>query len=121
MPFVKDDPRINRSGRPTDDERFAKKTNRELRQRELLLLLRKFKPHVASAVMRAVDVMDDKEAAHQNQLKAATIILDNYRKLVIDLYGDDVDGDEEGVPVQEENKPIFSMKVVDFTKQDTEE
>ena len=115
MPFEKNDPNINRKGRPIP-ERLEKPTRKQLKDRELLSLLRKLKPHVANAVMRAANIMDNKDAAHQNQLKAATIILDAYRKLNLDLYGDDVDGSEEGEPIQQDNKPLFSLTVVDSTK-----
>ena len=42
--------------------------------------------------MTAADIMKNKEATHQNQLKAAVILLNAYRELVIDPYGKDVDG-----------------------------
>lgn len=103
------DPRINVAGRKprAPDE---KPTNRELRERELLMLLRKIKPHVAEAIMQAAKIMKNADAAHQNQLKAATILLDNYRRLTLDLY----EGEEEveAPEIQAQNKPVFSLKVI---------
>lgn len=117
MPFVKGDKRINRMGRPTlaekmiqDQENGKAVSRRALMDRELLLLLRKLKPHVAESVLTASGIMQNEEASHQNKLKAAVIILDAYRKLVIDVYGTEVD--EEPEEIQQNNAPVFSLKVV---------
>lgn len=104
------DPRINIAGRKPRGLDELKPTNRDLRERELLMLLRKIKPHVAEAIMQAAKIMKNADAAHQNQLKAATILLDNYRRLTLDLY----DGEEEveATEIQAQNKPVFSLKVI---------
>ncbi len=85
-------------------------SRRALMDRELLLLLRKLRPHVADSVLTAAGIMQNEEASHQNKLKASTIILDAYRKLVIDVYGTEVDEDPE--EIQQNNAPVFSLKVV---------
>ena len=54
--------------------------------------------------------MKNEEASHQNQLKAATVLLDNYRKLTLDLYDGDAEG--EGTEVQEGNQAVFSLKML---------
>lgn len=104
----------NPAGRPKNSERENKPTNRELKERELLMLLRKIKPHVAEAIMSAAKIMKNEEASHQNQLKAATILLDNYRRLTLDLYdGDEEKLEQEGTEVQQQNSgPVFSLKIV---------
>ncbi len=104
------DPRINIAGRKPRGLDELKPTNRDLRERELLMLLRKIKPHVAEAIMQAAKIMKNADAAHQNQLKAATILLDNYRRLTLDLY----DGEEEveATEIQAQNKPVFSLKMI---------
>lgn len=102
------------AGRPKNSERENKPTNRELKERELLMLLRKIKPHVAEAIMSAAKIMKNEEASHQNQLKAATILLDNYRRLTLDLYdGDEEKLEQEGTEVQQSNAPILSLRIVD--------
>lgn len=101
----------NARGRPTAEERAKKFTKRELKDRELLMVLRKIRPHIADSIIAASDIMKNKEALDANKLKAATILLDNYRKLVIDLYG--VDEEAGGEEIQQENRPIFSLKVVE--------
>lgn len=104
------DPRINRNGRPKKIDLLEKKTNRELKEKELLMLLRKIKPHVSEAIIQAARIMKNEEASHQNQLKAATVLLDNYRKLTLDLYDGDAEG--EGTEVQEGNQAVFSLKML---------
>ena len=117
MPFVKGDKNINRNGRPTIEDRALddKPTRRQLKDKELLTLLRKIKPHMSDAILKSVHIMQDNSAAHQNQLRAATMILDLYRKLVMDLYDGEVPEDEdENVPeIQRTNpKATFSLTVV---------
>jgi hypothetical protein len=102
----------NTAGRPRRDSILDKPTNRELKEKELVLLLRKIKPHVAEAILQAANIMKNSEASHQNQLKAATILLDNYRRLTLDMYDGEDKADEEGLEVQQNNAPIFSLKVV---------
>jgi hypothetical protein len=104
------DSRINRNGRPKKIDLLDKKTNRELKEKELLMLLRKIKPHVSEAIVQAARIMKNEEASHQNQLKAATVLLDNYRKLTLDLY--DGDQEAEGTEVQE-NAPSFSLTLLE--------
>ena len=102
----------NPNGRPKKESIFDKPTNRELKERELVMLLRKIKPHVAEAIMQAANIMKNDEASHQNQLKAATILLDNYRRLTLDMYDGEEQAEEAGVEVQQNNAAIFSLKVV---------
>lgn len=102
----------NPNGRPRKENITDKPTNRELKERELVMLLRKIKPHVAEAIMQAAAIMKNQEASHQNQLKAATILLDNYRRLTLDMYDGEEQADEAGVEVQQNNAAIFSLKVV---------
>jgi hypothetical protein len=102
----------NPNGRPKKQNLLDKPTNRELKERELVMLLRKIKPHVAEAIMQAADIMKNKEASHQNQLKAATILLDNYRRLTLDMYDGEDQAEEAGIEVQQNNAAVFSLKVV---------
>lgn len=102
---------INKKGRPAAPK-GEKPTNRELRERELLMLLRKIKPHVADSVMQAAKIMKNNDASHANVLKACTILMDAYRRLTLDLYEGD-DPDAEGTEIQEQNNmPVFSLKVL---------
>lgn len=104
------DPNINTQGRIKTDT--PKLTNRQLREREMLSLLRKLKPLVADSINTAAKIMGDPDANHQNQLKAAVIILDNYKDMVGDLYSETYD-DEAAEEIQQQNVPMFSLKVVE--------
>jgi hypothetical protein len=102
----------NLAGRPKKPHVLDKPTNRDLKERELVMLLRKIKPHIAEAIVQAASIMKNSEASHQNQLKAATILLDNYRRLTLDMYdGEDV-AEDEGTEVQQNNAPVFSLRVI---------
>ncbi len=103
----------NPAGRPKRDKLLDKPTNRELKERELIMLLRKIKPHVADAIVQAAKILKNEEATHQNQLKAAAMLLENYRRLSLDLYGGEDVADEEGTEVQQNNPAtVFSLKVI---------
>lgn len=116
MPFAKGDKNINRKGRPTiEDQVEDKPTRRQLKDKELLTLLRKIKPYMSDAILKSVQIMQDDKAAHQNQLRAAVTILDLYRKLVLDMYDGEVPEDAEDNPpeIQRTNpKATFSLTVV---------
>lgn len=114
---------INTKGRPvkSPDEVLVKPTNKELKNRELLLLLRKLKPHVADAVMTAVTVMQ-KSDSDQNKLKASQMILQNFHKLTLDLYsGADVDANDDGEEIQKKSGPVFSLKMLPDNEGEAEE
>ena len=105
------DPRINTAGRIKSDKVVTK---RSIRDRELLGLLRKIKPHLSESIMTAASIMKNKEASHMNQLRAATVLLQAYRELVNDAYNGE-DPEEEGTEVQP-NTPIFSLRMINNDK-----
>lgn len=110
---------INRKGRPRTVS-LPKRTNREIRQDELMTLLRKLKPIQSKAIQSAVKVLDSSEAADANKLKASALIIQTYRQLLLDTfdYRYDDEGSEE---VQEKNVPLFSLKVLNQEDLDSEE
>lgn len=103
----------NYKGRPKKETSLLDKpTNRQLKERELIMLLRRIKPHVAEAIVQAASIMKNEEASHQNQLKAATILLDNYRRLTLDMYDTEDADSEASLEIQQQNAPVFSLKVI---------
>ena len=102
------DPRINVEGRK---KATRKLTRREIRENELLSILRKIKPHVSESIMTAAKIMKSDQAQDSNKLKAAVVLLNAYRDIVGDVYNG-VDVDEEGTEVQE-SAPVFSLKIVE--------
>ena len=111
MAFQKNDPRINRAGRkPNDPDKV--KTKREIRDSELLSLLRKIKPHLSDSIVTAAKIMKNDQAADTSRLKAAVILLDAYKELVNDVYNGE-DQEDEGLEVQpQSNQPVFSLKMI---------
>ena len=105
------DPAINKLGRIRG---VKEKSRREIRETELLSLIRRVRPHLSESIMTAATIMKDKTAAHANQLKAAVILLNAYKELVNDLYAGG-DEDEEGVEVQS-NTPTFSLRMINEDK-----
>lgn len=99
------DPRINTKGRIKSDREL---TGRELRQRELIGLVRKLKPHLALSISEVVRILGNKEAADSNKLKAASLLIQHYQSLVKDIYDVDEDTPEEIQP----NGPAFSLTML---------
>ena len=103
------DPAINTKGRVRGEREPSR---REIRDRELLGLLRKIKPHMSESIMKAASIMKNEEASHANQLKAAVILLGAYRELVKDVYDVEEQEDEIVPVIQENNSPVFSLTVL---------
>jgi hypothetical protein len=110
MPFVKGDPNIKKVAEPKEKKKLSR---REIREKDLLNLLRKFRPHVSEAILTASRVMKAPTSTEAGKLKAAVIILDNYKELVDNVY-DGEDADESGEEIQEQKQStVFSLRVVD--------
>lgn len=89
---------------------------REKRNREMLALLRRVKPHVASAVSTAAAILNKPTAADNTRLKAAEVMLKLYRELVTDLY-DGAEGEEELVD-DINPAPVFSLHMIESKPND---
>ena len=97
---------INRQGRP----RQEKMTRRQVKDQELLSILRKIKPHLSDSIMTAATIMKNDKAMDSNRLKAAVILLNAYKELVGDVYnGEEVDDET----FENTSAPVFSLKVVE--------
>jgi len=103
---------INLKGRPHKLPQLTKMSNRELRSKELMNLCRKLRPYQTKAVQAIVHILDDPAASDQNKLKAAVFISEFYKGLVKDLYDYRYD-EEQGKEIQEDNAPVFSLKMID--------
>ena len=107
---------INTAGRKkkTDEDRDKeKKSNRVLRQEELLSLVRKFKPIQTKAIQAAVKILDNNESNDASKLRAAALLIETHRALLKDLY--DYRYDEEPAEAITEDPPMpkFSLKMIE--------
>ena len=99
---------INLKGRSKNVE---KKSNKELRMSAMLQLTRMLRPHLGKAVMTAAKIVDNSESTDQNKLKAAAFLVGLYKDVLRDAYDPKYD-EEEGEKIQEDNTPVFSLKVI---------
>lgn len=102
----------NNAGRPKEEDR-KKVTRRSLRDKELMQLARKLRPHQSAAIMEAVRIMGNKEATDANKLKAVAFLSDTYRKLIVDIYEGEPEEDDKGQVVVAEEKPVEVQPQVD--------
>lgn len=106
----------NSRGRPkvVDAE---KPTNRSVRQKELLSLVRKFKPLQSKAINAAVKILDDNQATEMGKLKSAALIISTYQQLLKDTFDYRYD-ESESEEIQATNVPAFSLHVIETKKED---
>lgn len=104
---------INLAGRPKKSEQQEKKTNRELRQEELLSLVRKFKPLQTKAIQAAVKVIDNSQSNDSSKLRAAALIIETHRALLKDLYDYRYDEESAEEVTIDPPTPKFSLKMLE--------
>jgi hypothetical protein len=102
------DPNIY-TGPKTMPQDLPKLTNRELREKEMMSLIRKLKPEIRKAMKVALALMEDKEVPAATRLAASKFVFQEYKGLLGDLYKDKYD-DEQGDVIQD-NTPVFSLYV----------
>ena len=102
---------INLNGRPRIPQ-LSKMTNKQIRTKELLNLCRKVKPYQTKAIQAIVKILDDPESSDQNKIKAAVFITEFYKSLIKETFDYRYDEDH-AKEVQEDNTPVFSLKMID--------
>jgi hypothetical protein len=111
------DPNINSNGRPKTE---GKLTRREIKEKELMNLLRKFNPLRAQAVAVAGRIMNNEKSSEASRLKACSIILENCKELLDKVYaGND---DEDGELIQDNTpKTAFSLVMLTAKTEESKE
>lgn len=109
------DPNINLNGR-IDGRKAEPPTNREVRNREFISLIRKLKPHLSSSVKTVMEIIESEDSSDQNKLKAAALVIQMYKELVKDVYDQQYD-EQEGVEIQPANTPKFSLTMISGGKE----
>ena len=100
----------NLAGRPKVLD-ADKPTNRSLREKALLEMVRKFRPLQTKAIAAAVSILDDKEATENGKLRSAALIIQTYKDLIKDVYNHQYD-DEAAEEIMQDNKPVFSLHML---------
>ena len=106
------DPAINNLGRPKD---ARKPTKREMKDRELSMLVRKLKPHLAESVNVVSGMLRGDKVSDTNKLKASALIMTEYQKIIKEIYSNDAQEVEDIVEEVEEERdaaPVLSLKIV---------
>ena len=116
MPFVKDDPNINRKGRGTGESLVNPKslTGTEYREKEFKQILRRLKPLNNKALKVFTDMLEDEKTTEATKVKVAVFIMKTYQDMMDDLYkpvnGGNSDSDDlDDKPLA----PIISFKVAE--------
>ena len=117
MPFVKDDPNINRKGRGTAKDLVSPKslTGTEYREKEFKQILRRLKPLNNKALKVFTDMLEDEKTTEATKVKVAVFIMKTYQDMMDDLYkpvnasGSSDDNDQDDKPLA----PIISFKVAE--------
>ena len=117
MPFVKDDPNINRKGRGTGESLVHPKslTGTEYREKEFKQILRRLKPLNNKALKVFTDMLEDEKTTEATKVKVAVFIMKTYQDMMDDLYkpvnasGKSDDEDRDDKPLA----PIISFKVAE--------
>jgi hypothetical protein len=119
MPFIPGDKNINREGRIEGKQKF---TAKELKQKEVMSLLRKLKPLMSKSVNTAAKIIDSEGATESGKLRAATVLLGFYKDLLKEAYDHDIKLEDVISDPQEidtsKNAPVFSLTML---KQDSKE
>ena len=95
-----------------------KETPRQIRNKELLLLLRKLKPLQSKAVATAGQILMSEDATESGKLRASALIIQTYKDLVKEVYSDTKEPEDTDPDEIEDSKPapLFSLKMLDSDK-----
>lgn len=113
--FYKGMPSLNPTGynnRNSPDRVLEKPTNRQLREKTLIELVRKLRPYQSKAIQAVIKILDNDEASDQNKLKAAALIVSTYKDLVKDVYDYRYDESEAAEEINKTVTPVFSLKMI---------
>ena len=116
---------INVKGRPLKKDQKSL-TRREAKDKEMLTLARKLKPGAQVALKEALKILNNDKASEAAKLKAAEIYLKYFHLTVDKLYAasgaDEIPESETKVEdVQPDNRPVFSLKILNTEAEDNTE
>lgn len=105
----------NTKGRPKNDEDVEKKkvSRRTLRDKELMSLARRLRPHVSAAIGEAVKLLHKDGVADTTKLKTVAFLVTEYHKLVEDIYEGEEETEAQEMQPQTDSRPVFSLRVLE--------
>ena len=115
------DKKINLAGRPLKgDEKTV--TRREAKDKELLSLARKIKPHLALGMKESVRILHNEKSADANKIRVTAFLYKTYHEILDDVYAptrEDEPQDEkpEVQEVQPDGRPVFSLRMLPVTEE----
>lgn len=120
MVFKVGDKDINRDGRPVGKQSLEMKNKSTVTNDDLQLMLRKLKPLTTKALKKLGIIIE--EGTETGQIKAITLVLKEYsetREKVIASLKENSEEDEQDKTdkVEEETAKMFSLKMVNNTKE----
>ena len=113
MPFVKDDPNINRKGRGNGESLVNPKslTGTEYREKEFKQILRRLKPLNGKALRKLDEIIEAEGTTEATKMKAIVFIMKTYQDMMDDLYKPINSSAEVTDDKEESLAPIISFKV----------
>lgn len=113
MPFVKDDPNINRKGRGTGESLVNPKSlsGTEYREKEFKQILRRLKPLNGKALRKLDELIEAEGTTEATKMKAIVFIMKTYQDMMDDLYKPISSSAEVTDDKEETLAPIISFRV----------
>lgn len=108
------DPGIFRGGKGRKDDTRSKG---EIKEQEMLRVLRSLKSHVSKSIMTSARIIDKETAKDVDKLAASKFLLTTYLQILEKAYPDD-DKESEGEDIQKGNlkevtsAPVFSLNMI---------
>ena len=118
MPFVKDDPNINRKGRGTGKDLVNPKSlsGAEIRELDMRKTLRRLKPLNNKAITVLAKMLDDESTSEAAKIKISAFIMKVYQEMMDDLDKPIINKSTEVEVDEEDDTPIVSLTVLEGGK-----
>lgn len=77
-------------------------------------MLNRLKPGMGKAIKCAQKIIEDDESTESGKLRASALVITTYKELIKELYSEKYDDSEANeLESEEENAPVFSLRVIE--------